>query len=54
LQELQRAARSLRVMTDYLGAHPDALLRGRRADDKLAPTPPPAPPPGEPSQGSKP
>jgi paraquat-inducible protein B len=40
-------------MTDYLGAHPDALLRGRRADDKLAPMPP-SPAPVEPSQGSKP
>ncbi|WP_201313311.1 MlaD family protein [Dyella sp. EPa41] len=50
LQELQRAARSLRVLTDYLGDHPDALLRGRRADDKLQPTPPPA----APAQGSKP
>ncbi|WP_243041602.1 intermembrane transport protein PqiB [Dyella sedimenti] len=45
LQELQRAARSLRVLTDYLGDHPDALLRGRRADDKLPP------PPATPSQG---
>lgn len=52
LQELQRAARSLRVLTDYLGDHPDALLRGRRADDKPAQTPPP--PSGAPSQGSKP
>jgi paraquat-inducible protein B len=38
LQELQRAARSLRVLTDYLGVHPEALLRGRRADpDPLPP-----------------
>jgi paraquat-inducible protein B len=51
LQELQRAARSLRVLTDYLGDHPDALLRGRRADDKLQQTPPP---PAAPTQGSKP
>lgn len=48
LQELQRAARSLRVLTDYLGDHPDALLRGRRADDKQPP------PQDAPSQGSKP
>ncbi|MBV8156470.1 MAG: MCE family protein [Dyella sp.] len=53
LQELQRAARSLRVLTDYLGDHPDALLRGRRADDKLQQTPPP-PPSAAPTQGSKP
>lgn len=28
LQEVQRAARSLRVLTDLLGRHPEALLRG--------------------------
>ena len=45
LQELQRMARSLRVLTDYLGSHPEALIRGRRADPKPTPvaTPPPAP-----------
>jgi len=52
LQEMQRAARSLRVLTDYLGDHPDALLRGRRADDKLQ-LPPPSQP-DAPTQGSKP
>jgi paraquat-inducible protein B len=51
LQELQRMARSLRALTDYLGEHPEALIRGRPGD------PPPAndtrtnPPP---RQGSKP
>jgi len=50
LQELQRAARSLRVLTDYLGDHPDALLRGRRADDR----PLQAPLQDAPTQGSKP
>ena len=30
LQELQRAARSVRVLTDYLEQHPDALVRGKR------------------------
>lgn len=54
LQELQRAARSLRVLTDYLGDHPDALLRGRRADDKPLQAPLPPPPQDAPSQGSKP
>lgn len=55
LQELQRAARSLRVLTDYLGDHPDALLRGRRADnDKPSQAPPLPPPQDAPSQGSKP
>lgn len=57
LQELQRAARSLRVLTDYLGDHPDALLRGRRADKPLEALPAPpaqAVPPSAPTQGSKP
>jgi len=45
LQELQRMARSLRAFTDYLGAHPESLIRGRRADP---------PPPAGASQGSKP
>jgi paraquat-inducible protein B len=51
LEELQRMARSLRALTDYLGVHPEALIRGRRDD----------PPPVQPSapatrqrQGSKP
>ncbi len=54
LQELQRAARSLRVLTDYLGDHPDALLRGRRADSKPAEMSPSMPAPSAPTQGSKP
>ena len=29
LEELAKAARSLRLMTDYLERHPDALLRGK-------------------------
>ncbi|MBL8540661.1 MAG: hypothetical protein JNK68_09855 [Betaproteobacteria bacterium] len=29
LQELTRAARSLRVLTDYLEQHPEALIRGK-------------------------
>lgn len=32
LRELGRAARSLRQLSDYLQAHPDALLRGRAQD----------------------
>ena len=39
LQELQRAARSLRVLADYLQLHPESLLRGKPAD---------APVPGKP------
>ena len=32
LAEIQRAARSVRVLTDYLGVHPESLLRGKSAD----------------------
>ena len=38
LEQLQRTARSLRALTDYLGAHPEALIRGRQPDQ--APQPP--------------
>lgn len=48
MQELQRTVRSLRVLTDYLGSHPDALLRGRRADAPLRPAP------ADTQEGSKP
>ncbi len=34
LQELTRAAGSIRVLTDYLERHPDALLRGKPEDKK--------------------
>jgi paraquat-inducible protein B len=51
LEELRRMARSLRALTDYLGVHPEALIRGRPDD----------PPPAQPEriqpparQGSKP
>lgn len=37
LQELARAARSLRELSDYLQAYPDALLRGRAQDAPSAP-----------------
>jgi len=53
LEQVQRMARSLRVLTDYLGGHPEALLRGRSSDDKPATTPPPAAA-AKPSQGSQP
>jgi paraquat-inducible protein B len=50
LQELQRMARSLRVFTDYLDGHPEALIRGRRPDAKptpdIIPSPTSAPQPG--------
>jgi len=32
LQEVTRAARSLRVLADYLERHPEALLRGKRVE----------------------
>ena len=51
LEELQRMARSLRALTDYLGVHPEALIRGRRGD---RPPPQPSSPPARPGQGSKP
>src|SRR5262245_10423979 len=34
LQELARAARSLRVLTDYLERHPDSLVRGKAANGR--------------------
>jgi len=55
LQQVQRMARSLRVLTDYLGGHPEALIRGR-ADDKPASAPAVAAPEPtvQPGQGSQP
>ena len=35
LQELQRSARSLRVLTDMLGRHPEALIRGQGEDASI-------------------
>ncbi|AGG88287.1 intermembrane transport protein PqiB [Rhodanobacter denitrificans] len=55
LEQLQRMARSLRVLTDYLGGHPEALIRGRRADAKPADAKPVTTPAAmPPTQGSKP
>jgi paraquat-inducible protein B len=53
LSELQRMARSLRVLTDYLGGHPEALIRGRRPD-AAAPAEKTATPVHPTPQGSKP
>jgi paraquat-inducible protein B len=53
MEQVQRMARSLRVLTDYLGGHPEALIRGRRPDASPAAPPPPAPATTTP-QGSKP
>jgi paraquat-inducible protein B len=34
LEEVSRAARSLRTLTDYLERHPEALLRGKTGEAK--------------------
>jgi paraquat-inducible protein B len=34
LQEVSRAARSLRVLADYLERHPEALIRGKKEESK--------------------
>ena len=34
IRQLNEAARSIRTLTDYLGRHPEALLKGRQKDDK--------------------
>jgi paraquat-inducible protein B len=34
LQEVSRAARSIRVLADYLERHPEALLRGKKEESK--------------------
>ena len=57
LQELQRTARSLRVLTDYLSRHPESLIRGKGKDAAPAQAPPPPAAPNtstNPSQGAKP
>jgi paraquat-inducible protein B len=59
LVELNRAATSLKELTDYLQRHPESLLRGKATDRPLelqsppsrAPAPAPAPPP--PSETAK-
>jgi paraquat-inducible protein B len=42
-EELQRSARSLRVLTDFLARHPESLIRGKPAD--VRPEQPSSPPP---------
>lgn len=54
MEQVQRMARSLRVLTDYLGGHPEALLRGRRPDVKPAPAAAGAPATTTPQKGSQP
>ncbi|MET0503869.1 MAG: MlaD family protein [Luteibacter sp.] len=48
LEELQRTVRSVGALTDYLGRHPEALLRGRGAD-----APPKVIIPSTPKQGKE-
>lgn len=40
LMEVQRAAQSLRVLTDYLQLHPEAVVRGKPADAPVQTLPP--------------
>ena len=47
LEQVQRMSRSLRVLSDYLSIHPEALLRGRRPDDRPATPPAPEPAPAQ-------
>lgn len=48
LKELQRTARSLRSLADYLATHPEALILGKRADAKPTTNPPAPSPPDAP------
>jgi paraquat-inducible protein B len=34
LYELKQAAQSMRALADYLDAHPEAILRGKKESDK--------------------
>jgi len=34
LQEMQRAARELRILADYLERHPEALIHGKTEEKK--------------------
>jgi len=52
MQELQRMARSLRVLTDYLNTQPSSLIRGRAKD--APPASNGSPSTAQPQQGSKP
>ncbi|WP_313109146.1 PqiB family protein [Stutzerimonas nitrititolerans] len=36
LEEVQRAVRSVRVLSDYLNRHPESLIRGRNSSDEPA------------------
>src|SRR5690606_10038506 len=45
LQEVQRTARSLRVLTELLARHPESLFRGRPSDAPLSEPTSPTPTP---------
>lgn len=34
MDEIQRTARSVRTLTDFLGRHPESLIRGRLKDNQ--------------------
>ena len=53
LQEVTRAARSLRVLTDYLERHPESLIRGK-IEGKANPDAPSSPPSSRSSAPSSP
>ncbi len=46
LDEVSRAAQSLRALADYLTRHPESLLRGKGGESAPQPVPPPPPPGG--------
>lgn len=54
LDQVRRMVRSFRVLADYLGEHPEALIRGRRADGRLDTSRMHDKPTAEPSTGNKP
>jgi len=46
LDEVSRAAQSLRALADYLTRHPESLIRGKRGESAPQPAPQPPPPGG--------
>ena len=46
LDEVSRAAQSLRSLADYLTRHPESLIRGKGGESAPQPVPPPPPPGG--------
>lgn len=54
MDEVQRTARSVRVLTDFLGRHPEALIRGRAREGQPDAMPPAHTPPAEGQQEAQP